>query len=947
MKKIISLILILTLMVITYIHPVSGQSDQIIDEKINEKILARGVTLQNIRRFTTKGWLNINVVKVDLEDPEIDLDALFDPRGIGHTTNLLNMSKGENIVASINTDFFSVVSKPSYIAWPVGTAINDGEIISTHGYTEDKFSTFVLTTDNKPLFLFWNTAATITAPSGVSAPIYLINKYYSDWINYSIILFDKNWGARSVGNEGVYTDTTEIVVENSIVKEIRKDLPGVEIPENGYVLSAVRSKNAFLDNYFSVGETVQLNIHTIIDLNSVKTAVGGGTLLLKDGQRAPNTWKQSGRNPYSALGTDQNNKYLYLVTVDGRQAISMGMSQDELAQFMQELGCYNAIQFDGGGSTTMTARLPGDGFLSVVNIPSDGGLRSISEGLGIISNAPRTELQGLIIESNNVSVFANTSCNFVVKGYDSNYNPVPINNDEIVWSVEGVAGHFNKSVFYPSTAGEATVYATYRGVTGSYPIKVLDMPFELTITPTIFSGDAGKSYDISVTGKDKNGYFAPISVNDVNWTFENDIAEISNNKLVIKKSSTGLIKASVGNAYAYAGITSQGTIKIIDGFETANGSFSGYPVEVTGEYTLSSETVKQGNYSGSLSFDFTADIASSKAAYFKLNNPITIGNDVTKIGLWVYSQSLYSHGLKAYLTDSNGNVVRLDLASNLHWDGWRYLEASMPPTASYPLKLERIYVVQTDQTIKDKGTIYFDELSFVYKSPAGIIQLPENSKYNDPLNTPAKTTDGSKPFRFMVFGKITEPKTLIDKLIISQVVSKANSNSDMVIFTGLNNHEAVAGLNVPYVFTKGYSAMSANNNLFIWIDTSNNGIRETDTAQWSWLKAQLSNNQSKHVFLFSPSPIDGEGGFKDYFESELLKETISKQLVEQQGKTPFVFYNGVRNDMKIENGVRYISAAGMKNTGYSSILNRIQNTKYILVTVTDDSVTYEFKNLFE
>jgi len=788
MKKFFSILLIFVLIFITYLPSAFAQSYQVLHEKINERIIAKGVILQNIARFTTIGWFSINVLKVDLSDPDIDLDALFDPRGIGHTTNLLNMSNNkENIVASINTDFFSVISNPKTITWPVGTAINDGKIISTHGYTEDKFGTFGITNDKIPFFLFWNTTATVTAPSGATAPIYLINKYYSDWINYSIILFDRHWGEKSVGNEGVYKDTTEIVVENSIVKEIRKDMPGVEIPENGYVLAAVRSKNSFLDIYFSVGETVQINISTSIDLNSVNTAVGGGTFLLKDGQRAPNTWKQSGRNPYTALGVDANNRYLYLVAVDGRQGFSIGMTQDELAEFMLELGCHNAIQFDGGGSTTMTARLPGDGFLSLINVPSDGRMRSISEGLGVISNAPKTELHELIIESLNPLIFVNTSRYFIVKGYDSNYNPVPINQEEVVFSVEGVTGYFYNNIFFPTSSGKGKIVATYRGVTEKYDIQVLE-PAELKLTPSVFTAEPGKSFDISVLGMDKNGYYAPIDMNDLDWTFENDIAEINENKIKINKAESGIIKVSLGEISAYAGVIPEG----IGGLES--------------------------------------------------------------------------------------------------------------------------------------------------------LKLPENTKFNDPLNTSA--SNDSESFKFMVFGKTTVPNTLIDKLILKQVINKANSVSDMIIFTGYNHNENLSGLKVPYTFTKGHSTMSVNDNLFIWLDTNNGGLRETDAAQWPWLKEQLSNNQSKHVFLFSSTPIDGEGGFKDYYEAELFKNIVSEQLVKQQGKTPFVFYNGNTNDMKIENGVRYLSVVGMKEIQYENILSKIWNMKYILVTVNGDKVTYEVKNLF-
>lgn len=66
-----------------------------------------------------------------------------------------------------------------------------------------------------------------------------------------------------------------------------------------------------------------------------------------------------------------------LVTVDGRQAgYSVGMSLNELAAFLLELGAADAVNLDGGGSTTMFL----DG--KVVNKPSDKeGERSVSDAI--------------------------------------------------------------------------------------------------------------------------------------------------------------------------------------------------------------------------------------------------------------------------------------------------------------------------------------------------------------------------------------------------------------------------------------------------------------------------------------------------------------------------------------------------------------------------------------
>ncbi len=71
------------------------------------------------------------------------------------------------------------------------------------------------------------------------------------------------------------------------------------------------------------------------------------------------------RHPRSAIGIKANGKVI-LLTVDGRQDNSAGLSLNELTQVMRWLGCVSAINLDGGGSTTLWTEK-----LGVINYPSD------------------------------------------------------------------------------------------------------------------------------------------------------------------------------------------------------------------------------------------------------------------------------------------------------------------------------------------------------------------------------------------------------------------------------------------------------------------------------------------------------------------------------------------------------------------------------------------------
>ncbi len=127
------------------------------------------------------------------------------------------------------------------------------------------------------------------------------------------------------------------------------------------------------------------------DWPGVTWAVGGHPSLVEDGQIALQPAGSNGfyrsRHPRTALGTTADGGLL-LVTVDGRTAAGAGMTLEELAALMLELGAVQAVNLDGGGSTTMVVR---DCWIDgVVNHPSDNqaadhrGERAVSDGLYLI-----------------------------------------------------------------------------------------------------------------------------------------------------------------------------------------------------------------------------------------------------------------------------------------------------------------------------------------------------------------------------------------------------------------------------------------------------------------------------------------------------------------------------------------------------------------------------------
>jgi hypothetical protein len=133
----------------------------------------------------------------------------------------------------------------------------------------------------------------------------------------------------------------------------------------------------------STGDHVSLNLTLKPNLDGIDTAIGGGPALVVHGKSQAK--EQPGkadhlrqRNPRTAIGW--NDHEFFMVVVDGRKAdLSVGMTFPELAALMVRLGCKEAMNLDGGGSTTMW--LNG----KVINHPSEKGvLRHVANTLVLV-----------------------------------------------------------------------------------------------------------------------------------------------------------------------------------------------------------------------------------------------------------------------------------------------------------------------------------------------------------------------------------------------------------------------------------------------------------------------------------------------------------------------------------------------------------------------------------
>ncbi len=207
------------------------------------------------------------------------------------------------------------------------------------------------------------------------------------------------------------------------VRQIRQNQGATPIPFDCVVLSATGSEATTLLSNVSVGAQVGISqeIRSFVmescaivgpyDWTKSYAALSGNWVFLRDGVIKYGIDSSGLRHPRTAIAL--NASYIYFIVCDGRSAISIGMTINELGEFCKNtLGATWAVNQDGGGSSTMLV----NGVIR--NDPSDGTERAVSNGLMMINIEPK--VQSNAFSPDNV-VKINTANTNVRLGPGTNY----------------------------------------------------------------------------------------------------------------------------------------------------------------------------------------------------------------------------------------------------------------------------------------------------------------------------------------------------------------------------------------------------------------------------------------------------------------------------------------------------------------------------------------------
>lgn len=369
-----------------------GGPDRVLGEVRPERPVAPGVTHREFTTTAAAGQVMGDVVEVDLERPEVRTDLLT-PGAVAARASVAAMAGRTGAVAGINGDFFDIGRTNA----PAGPAVAGGRPLKAavpHGRRmgpgvpgAEIDYVFSVGADRVGRIDRLRLAGQVAGPRE-TFPIVALNQYAVPVGGIGV--FTPEWGlvdrattlcgSNEDRDAPCAADQAEVLVHEGAVVLAGPPVGG-RIPPGDVVLTG-REQGAAAVRSLRVGDRVAIDYSLVPASGAQPQFAIGGTPILFD-TRPVAGLDDRYRAPRSAVGVTSDGRRMYLLTLDGRQSDSVGATLSELATLLREMGVDDAVNLDGGGSSTLVYQPPGAPQAAIVNDPSDSSPRLVPNGIGV------------------------------------------------------------------------------------------------------------------------------------------------------------------------------------------------------------------------------------------------------------------------------------------------------------------------------------------------------------------------------------------------------------------------------------------------------------------------------------------------------------------------------------------------------------------------------------
>jgi exopolysaccharide biosynthesis protein len=662
--------------------------------------VAPGVSYGDYQLLTMDGPLSVHVVAVDLHDPTVRIgDALAEDRLVSSGETVSSMAARSGAVAGINGDYFDI----NQTNQPLNILVQNGRLerMPMHRWAlafdaagAAHFAEFDVTAQ---AVLQQGTIALKTIndwpPPGGGAV--LITPAYGDLhaaenvTEYTLQL--------TSGTPPFATYRVTGTADNNAAQP-----PGYYLAIGPQAYGTVPLPNA--------GDAIAVTGTSAPALGGILTAIGGGPLLVKDGEwyadpDGPNKGEFLTHMPATAAGVT-NEGTLLLFEIDGRQpALSIGVLQPQLAQLMIAFGIVNGMQFDGGGSSTIVARIPGEQDASVQNSPSDGQERRVGDALLVYSDAPAGPPAKIATRPQVIRALPGAEVPFSIAVTDAADHPAHVCSCAMKLRV--IPAEAGRIVDDRFVAGGRPQDAVIRIDAGNLhqdlPVQVTSEVARARILPLHPALRRGETLDLSARAYDAQGY--PIALpHELDWSAADATIDRAGHLAVQEHDAQ--VRVRLGNRVFTQTVIVGEHMQALD---LSKAAFASAPRGGPG-------AVQQAQPCGctTLAYDFTG---TERAAYAEL------------------SQELPERALALSADvsgDGNGEILRVALnnainerflytIAKIDWRGWRHVDFRIPAALPQPVTLKALYVINRvgpGTPVNVAGTVWFRDLSVVLAGSA-------------------------------------------------------------------------------------------------------------------------------------------------------------------------------------------------------------------------------------
>lgn len=390
---------------------------------------------------------------------------------------------GYNVVGAVNTAYFTAYGVP------IGIVVEDGRLRSS----ADGLNAFAILPDGsyyavrEPRVRFrlggeaWEESAELQYLNK-SIETDGIHIYTSDFSTVSTRVTEEVWAVRLHITEGELTMSGTLTLE---VTEILDTAEAVPIGTDNLILTARKDgSNGDFYTRFQPGETYTLE--TVCEdeqLRQARYITGCGDILAEHGELTDESqWSPfvAGNHPRTLVGW-RSDGTLVLYVADGRRSgYAEGLTQRMAAEEMLRQACRVVVCMDGGGSSVIGARMPGQYTLQTLNRPSAGAQRACAAYLMLVTDEDSDgQVRHWHLRENGRMVLPNQRMQLTAFGTDRGLYPAEGDTARLLWSADGELLSGNVYVA-PKQAGLHKITVWGNGASGEGNIRVVARPTYLS-----------------------------------------------------------------------------------------------------------------------------------------------------------------------------------------------------------------------------------------------------------------------------------------------------------------------------------------------------------------------------------------------------------------------------------------------------------------------------------